>query len=348
MKDLSPSDHRGLAPILAAFPIGEKAQITPIDSGLMHATYEIRTSTGHYALQRLHPKLSTQEIMSDYVAVTDFLASRGVEAPRLIRTKTKEPMFLDDTRNWWRLSSWVEGETLSRVSTPMQAEEGARILARFHLVMEEIDHDFASQHPLHDTASHLKKLETAVALHQGSQDLSSIEDSVSLILDRLPSLVLSSELPTRVVHGDPKISNVRFRNGRAVALIDLDTCNAHSLLVDLGDATRSWCRDGYEDENQRFHLDRFEAIVRGYSADGPSLASEEREALICAGPLITLELASRFARDVLEDEYFAYDPQRYPSRVAHNRARMQSMLFLEADMRSKMIEIETIVKRHFS
>ena len=30
--------------------------------------------------------------------------------------------------------------------------------------------------------------------------------------------------------------------------------------------------------------------------------------------MITLELASRFARDVLEDSYFAFDAEQYTSR----------------------------------
>ena len=51
-----------------------------------------------------------------------------------------------------------------------------------------------------------------------------------------------------------------FSGETAVGMIDLDTCNRHTLLVDLGDAIRSWCRNGYEDEVQQFHLDRFEGI----------------------------------------------------------------------------------------
>ena len=347
MNEISETENEILRTILSAFGMDGGVTVQRIDSGLMHATYEVGTPHGHYALQRLHPKLSTPEIMGDYVAVTDHLASRGIESPRLVRTRQGEPMHLDNHHRWWRLSSWIDGETFSKVSGPVQAEQGARILARFHLIMEDINHDFASQHPLHDTAAHLAMLERAVAVHSGTHALDAIEASVEFIFERLPELVLSSSLPRRVVHGDPKISNVRFRNGQAVALIDLDTCNAHSLLVDLGDATRSWCRDGYEDEEQRFHLDRFEAIVRGYASEGPALCAEERESLADAGPLITLELASRFARDALEDEYFAFDAQRYPSRVAHNRTRMKSMLFLEADMRAKKQQIESIINRYF-
>ena len=157
----------------------------------------------------------------------------------------------------------------------------------------------------------------------------------------ISSCRLPKNLPTRVVHGDPKISNVMFEGDRAIGMIDLDTCNRHTVLVDIGDAIRSWCRDGYEDEVQRFHLDRFEGILKGYAESGSTLCSDEVNALWMAGPMITLELSSRFARDVLEDEYFAYDQTQYDSRRAHNLARMKSMMYLAEDMlnhRNEMIE----------
>ena len=130
-------------------------------------------------------------------------------------------------------------------------------------------------------------------------------------------------------------------------MIDLDTCNRHSTLVDLGDAIRSWCRDGAEDERQRFHIDRFEAILRGYAAEGPALCEAELELLPTAGRLITLELACRFARDALEDEYFAFDAERYPDRPSHNRARMAGMLFLADDMRAHQDAMAELVRAHF-
>ena len=138
-----------------------------------------------------------------------------------------------------------------------------------------------------------------------------------------------------------------FLETKAVGMIDLDTCNRHTVLVDLGDAIRSWCRDGYEDEVQQFHLDRFEAILRGYARSGSKLSNSELEYLWMAGPMITLELASRFARDVMEDNYFAYNPDVYDSRRAHNLARMHSMLFLAQDMLKKRDQMKRIIQNYF-
>lgn len=332
--------------ILTRYPLGP-ARLSPIKSGLMHGTWRVDTDHGAYALQRLHHKLATPEIVADYAAVTRHLAEKQLPAPRLVPTTAGDPVAIDDDGRWWRLSTWVAGETRMKVTTAAEAEAGARMLGRFHRAMADIAHHFGSQHPLHDTAGHLARLQAAAADERHAEARATIEAEIEQIVARLAPLLLPADLPRRVVHGDPKISNVLFDGDRAVGLIDLDTCMRHTVIVDLGDAVRSWCRDGSEDEDERFHLDRFEAILRGYADEGPELLPEEIALIAGAGRLITLELASRFARDVLEDDYFAFDAERYPDRRSHNRARTRAMLYLAADMQAKQREAERLVKRHF-
>lgn len=332
--------------VLRQYAIGAVEAVVPVRSGLMHGTWFVDTDQGRFVLQRLHHKLSTPEIVADYRAVTEHLAARGMLAPRLLLTRSGAPVARHDDR-LWRLATFVPGETRDRVTSAAEAEEGARALARFHRAMADIDHEFGSQHPLHDTAGHLARLRAAAADPAYAPHRAAIQAEIDAVLRRLPALLPPSDLPRRVVHGDPKISNVLFRNGRAVGLIDLDTCNRHTVLVDLGDAVRSWCRDGGEDERQRFELDRFEAILRGYAAEAPTLTPAEVALLPRAGLMITLELASRFLRDALEDHYFAWDPDRYPDRRAHNVARARGMLYLADDMEAHQREIDDLVARYF-
>jgi Ser/Thr protein kinase RdoA (MazF antagonist) len=332
--------------VLLQYDIGAVRGAAPVRSGLMHGTWIVESEAGRYVLQRLHHKLATPEIVADYRAVTEHLATHGVPAPRLVLTRGGDPVAQSEDR-WWRLSTYVPGETRDRVSSAEEAEEGARALGRFHRVMADIGHVFGSQHPLHDTVGHLERLRAAAGDPAHAPWRGAIDDEIATVLERLGGMLLPAGLPLRVVHGDPKISNVLFRDGRAIGLIDLDTCNRHTVLVDLGDAIRSWCRDGAEDEKQRFHIARFEAILRGYAAEGPALTRDEVAFLPQAGPMITLELASRFLRDALEDHYFAWDAARYPDRRAHNVARARGMLFLAQDMEAHRAECEALVARHF-
>lgn len=333
--------------VAAHFPIGAVRAVSPVQSGLMHCTSMVEAERGRFILQRLHAKLDTPEILADYLAVTEHLAARGEVAPQVVAVDAHTPLWTDPMGGRWRLTTVVPGRTFDKVTTLEQAEQGARALGRFHRVMASIEHEFASQHPLHDTAGHLAGLEAVAADPQYAAERATIGHEIDEILVLLPAAMLPRSLPRRVVHGDPKISNVMFVDGVATGLIDLDTCNRHSVLVDLGDAVRSWCRDGAEDERQHFQLDRFEALLRGYAAAGLPLTAEEQAHLVGAGRLITLELASRFARDVLQDEYFAYDTARYPSRRAHNQARTRAMLFLAEDMRAREPEVRRLVQAIF-
>lgn len=307
----------------------------------MHSTWFVGDD---HVLQKLHPKLATAAIMADYAAVTSHLADKGIAAPRLVPTRTGDGVLID-ADGWWRLTTRVPGITRQKVRGVADCEAGARALGRFHAAMADFDRPFGSAHPLHDTEGHLARLDAAQTAFADTESL--IADAAAEIRREIAPLLLPADLPRRVVHGDPKISNVMFDGDVAVGLIDLDTCNRHSVLVDLGDAMRSWCRDGYEDELQRFHLDRFEAILRGYAAEGLQLTAAEQAGLVDCGRLITLELASRFARDVLEDDYFAWDSSRYASRRAHNLARMQSMLHLARDIAQKRGQAETAARRAF-
>lgn len=327
--------------VLDAYPIGSIESIEPASGGLIHGTWIVDAGAGRFVLQRLHPLLSKPGVLADYRAVTTHLAAHRFPAPVLVATTAGRDVVEYDTAIW-RLITWVPGHTRQCVSGPAEAEQGARILGRFHRVIGDIAHVFESTHPLHDTRGHMEGLR--VALAGATPEIGALAREV---LDALPPLLLPSDLPRRVVHGDPKISNIRFEGERATGWVDLDTCMPHSVLVDLGDAVRSWCRDGAEDEAQCFHLDRFEAILRGYAAEGPTLARAEIDRLADAGRLITLELAGRFVRDAIEDHYFGWDAARYPSRRAHNLARARAMIHLAREMADRRAEVVDAVRRAY-
>ena len=102
------------------------------------------------------------------------------------------------------------------------------------------------------------------------------------------------------------------------------------LWSEWGDAWRSWCNGGGEDDDEAsFDLEVFEASVRGFvHGYGGGLTASEQASLVHATERIALELAARYATDMLEESYFAWDRARFPRAGAHHRVRAHAQLAL--------------------
>jgi Ser/Thr protein kinase RdoA (MazF antagonist) len=172
-----------------------------------------------------------------------------------------------------------------------------------------------------------------------------VDEMVRFIRRHVPKFFLPTTLPMRVIHGDPKISNILFDSkGRARAIIDLDTCNRRSLLVELGDAFRSWCGSAEDDPHNTFNLPVFKAAWAGYKKGaGDLMTKRELQSVPKAVGTITLELAARFLTDYFTDNYFGWDASRYPSRRAHNLARCRGQIAEFLDYQKKLPQMMKIV-----
>ena len=140
-----------------------------------------------------------------------------------------------------------------------------------------------------------------------------------------------SNLPNRAIHGDLKFNNILFagtagsKMNTAAAIIDFDTVGRMPLYMELGDAWRSWCNRAGEDSSEAaFDLELFRASVEGYfSQSDLTLSEAELDSLGSSIERISLELTARFAADALNENYFGWNPEKYPSSSAHNLIRAQ-------------------------
>ena len=300
-------------------------QLEPLAGGLINATYVVRAAQPIAVLQRLHPIFGAT-VNLDLEAVTEHLALRGLETPRLIRTLDGRP-WVEHAGAVWRALTWIDGETVHRVPDPAWAEAGGALVGRFHRAVADLSHAYQfTRAGVHDTAAHLAKLRARV---DGNGDAEAEQLGQEILAVPLPAL---PEQPRRHVHGDLKISNLLFRRDplRAVALVDLDTLALGSMAFELGDALRSWCNPHGEDAGRvHFELPIFAAAIAGFRAEADALVTrDERIAIVTGLETVCIELAARFAVDVFEDRYFGWDPARFATRRAHNLIRARGQLAL--------------------
>jgi hypothetical protein len=167
------------------------------------------------------------------------------------------------------------------------------------------------------------------------------------ILDGTRGLPAMPDVPRRHCHGDLKISNLLFAAPpvRGVCLVDLDTLGLSTMAFELGDAMRSWCNPHAEDAGDAtFDLAIFAAAVRGFRAVADAIVSaDEKIAIVVGLETVCFELAARFAVDLFRDDYFGWDPVRFPSRRAHNLVRAQGQLTLGRAVRAERADALDIV-----
>ncbi|MCA9553967.1 MAG: phosphotransferase [Myxococcales bacterium] len=316
---------------LAAYHLPAPA-LRPVEVGLINVTFEVTTQDGlRYALQRVNP-IFGPGVHEDIHAVTTHLARKGLVTPRLVPTRSGD-LYTRVGEAVWRLMTWVEGENLSKADSPARARAAGVMLGRFHAAVQDLSHAFVNTRlGVHDTPAHLAGLAAALEQHPGHPLYPEVAPLTQGILQTAAALGPLPLETSRVVHGDPKLNNLIFdpATGEAICLIDLDTLAEMPIVLELGDAFRSWCNPGGEDTLPgRFDLALFEGAVAGYATGAPGLLSPDEVAgLVTATATIMLELAARFARDALEERYFGWDATRYPTRGAHNllRARVQRSL----------------------
>lgn len=331
--------------ILRSYDIGKVHNTKVVTDGLVHKTYELDTTTGQYIVQHLHSMLASTAIGQDFLAVTRYLEQQGFSTPRAILSK-RGKVLVRDGKNVWRMQTKLSGRTLSVLKDTKMARACGGIYATFHRVMDGFPYRFKSKKILHETEKVYDAFEKAVngGKVEGWKG-GEVEEMVEFVRRELPKVFLPSTLPMRVIHGDPKISNILFDSkGQARAIIDLDTCNRRPLLVELGDAFRSWCGGAEDDPRNTFSLPIFRAAWAGYKKGaGDMMTKREIQYVPKAIGTITLELAARFLTDYFDDSYFGWDSSRYPSRRAHNLARARGQIAEFRDYQKKLKEIKKIV-----
>lgn len=315
--------------VLAAYRL-EDARVEAITLGHINLTYRVDSGSGRFVLQRLHPVFDAI-VHEDIEAVTHHLARAGLTTPRLCRTQDGTLWTTDDDARPWRLMTYVDGLTHLRVTRVELGVQAGSMLGRFHEALRSLEHRFRAQRlGVHDTAQHIMRLREALQTHAQHVAYGSIEPLANAILHRLDHLGPVLDLPKVVVHGDPKISNFLFdASDRALCLIDLDTVARMNILHELGDAFRSWCSPaGEADPQATFDAEIFAAALAGYRARSEHLRGDALRALPHAVEAISLGLAARFARDALEERYFAWDKSRFEHAWQHHLLRAQSQLAL--------------------
>lgn len=311
--------------ILDSFSLEQPVSVRQIDVGLVNQTFQVLNGDGIYALQSLHP-VFPDEALQDMQVVTTYLSQQGFRVPKLLPTKNGEFFMRDHNNLRWRLYSWIDGRVHENVQTPAMAAEAGLMVGKLHRALINCPYRLQGSIPhFHDTPYILQNLEKV--FNQLPEEAQSLARNV---LEQTPTAIIDERnLSAHIIHGDLKISNLVFDdNQQAIGIIDFDTLLHRPGAIDMGDALRSWCNRTREDDPvAQFDNDIFAVAEQGYQTGfGENL--DTRALHRQATRQIALELSARFLTDMVTDNYFGFDADRYPSRQAHNFARAKGQYHL--------------------
>lgn len=338
--------------IARQFAFGEVMQsVEPFGRGRINDTFLVTTESGErYVLQRLNP-IFAPSVLLDIDAMTRVMKERGFLTTLLIPTKDGELGILENGQ-CWRMLTYIPGRTIEEGITKDEARSGMKLIGKFHQIFAE--HDYVFRHVrdgFHDTQKIMRGLEETISKYAGTKKDAALAKVGCAILGEYDSRPHAwAHLPKRVIHGDPKLNNIRFADdgSRAIALLDLDTMGRHSVVIDIADAARSWCNRADEGDEgwARFDLDIFRAIMEGYTETANFLTEEEREAIPGAIAQIALELSARFLNDAYRESYFKLDRERYPDLFTQNSTKARAQFALCQNITRKLGDISSITASH--
>jgi len=325
--------------------------VHPADDGLINQTWFINKPPA-FVLQWVNPIFSPL-VNEDIAAVTAHLSQKGLTTPRLIRSAAGNLSEIDPERGHWRMMTFIEGRTLHRAPTDAISAAAGHTLGRFHTALLDCEHTFlAPSRDIHNTAARMAELEDSMRANPQHPLFPEASALGEALLKRWARWKRDwgnpQQLPQRICHGDPKLSNIRFdaTRDKGVCLIDLDTVGAGTLSAELGDAWRSWCNSAGEDDplNSKINLKAFEYSTRGYLSEAPPMSAEEQESLLGGFERICMELSSRFCADALNNTYFRENREQWPEAGRHNLIRAQGQRNLAQSVYEAQAQCAAILK----
>lgn len=306
--------------------VGVFKYISPITQGLINKTYLVANEKQKAVLQEMSP-IFDEGIHQDSLNICARLEQCSILAPKIIENKFGKPVFKVG-KKIFRLLKYLDGESFNVIKKPAMAFEAGQVLGKFHASLKDFSYEYASKRRSKgDYAFHAENLNRALGEHKEHSFYFKVKPLAEKWLDELNAIKEDLKTTPRHAHGDPKISNILFKDGLGLCLVDFDTLGKTGWSLELADALRSWANPQKEDVlDAKVDLAIAEQAIFGYAQimKGHWLKEEKLEAVGHA-QAVSLCLAVRYLADVLNENYFAFDNQNFSRAAEHNILRACAM-----------------------
>ena len=344
---------------------GEFSGYQVINNGNINTTYKVITfdesKTRQYLFQKINKNVFNKPelIMENITKINDYIdnlkSSSDLLILHFIKSKNGVPYLIDEDGNFWRACKFFDCDCYNQTDDLLVIKEAGRAFGEFQYLLSNFD---ASSLQItipdfHNTKKRIQNLKNTAKLVLGDRVKNCVEEMQYILQNEETGVMLCDmlsrgELPLRVTHNDTKCNNVIFKKDekKALAVIDLDTIMPGLCAYDFGDGARSICCSTEEDEKDiskvNFDLEKFESFTSGYFTYLKNSVTEaEKNTFAISVFIMTLELASRFLQDYLNDD--TYFKILYKE---HNLDRARCQIALCKDIYKKLDKMKEIIKKY--
>ena len=239
---------------------------------------------------------------------------RHWQLTHIIPTRDGKDFLEDDRGNAWRCLTFIGGaRAYATVQSERHAEECGLAVGHYLAMVSDLDPARLAQTiPGFHVMSNYLRLFDEAPRDELDAELAGFVDARREESVRLERAEADGVLRRRVIHGDPRINNILIGDvdGKAMAMIDLDTSCGGLVQMDVGDAVRSICNPAGEDYGGigevGFRMDVFVPFMFGFMREARRfMTPADIEYMYPAIRALPFELGLRFLTDHLNgDRYF--------------------------------------------
>ena len=283
-----------LQSVCRQFLIAEVISVRTLQEGHINDTFSVRTAEGDFVLQRLQSKMDPQRLLTNYELYAPVCEANGFVFPKWRKAADGSYFYTDADGKRWRMYPYIEGETLTSPLTEDQFYACGKGLAVLHKMLAKLPEKPVAVYPmLHDLPYYYERY---CALLRDGEVLEESRDNAveKQIAERSKAYTQAAD--KAVIHGDAKLSNIIFREGSVVGMLDWDTVMVGSVCEEIADCIRSCAVKGG-------HFDRkgAEALLNGYQSVS-EMSEVALENIRRAFEKINFELALRYYTDAISKE----------------------------------------------
>ena len=282
----------------AGFTRGKTLSVRLLSGGNINESFLIETGEERYVLQRLQKDMDLEKLEHNYRLYSAVLKRRGWAYPVWLKNCDGSYFYTDCDGGTWRMYAYIEGDIPEPPLSNETLYACGRGLAEMHAILRELPEQPKAVYPhLHDLKRYYDNY--FMLLSGGELRGENRDPYLETLIDAGINEMLSVQPDCgSVIHGDPKLQNILFRDGAVIGFLDMDTVMVGSLAEDVADCVRSCCAfDG------RFSASAAKRLLEGYQSVALQETAEE---IISELPevfnKINFELGLRYYSDAISND----------------------------------------------